>query len=77
MFTDDTESYSSTPRSSTDSLFCNLQNFVSDVKKWTTHSNLQLNEDKTELALLFDPTKSFDFPGVLKLPKGTYFIYFL
>ena len=38
---------------------------VSDIKKWTTYNNLQLNEDKTE-ALLFDPTKTL---GVLKLRK--------
>ena len=65
MFTDDTKFYNSTPRSSTDSLFCSMQNFVSDVKKWTIQNKLQLNEDKTE-ALLFDPTKTL---GVLKLRK--------
>ena len=69
MFADDTELYSSTPRSSTDSLVCNMQNCVSDVKKWTTHNKLQLNEDKTE-ALLFDPSKSSDLPDVLRLGQG-------
>ena len=63
MFADDTELHSSTPRSSTDSLFCNMSNCVSDVKKWTIHNKLQLNEDKTE-AVLFDPSKSSDLPDV-------------
>ena len=40
-----------------------MQNCVRDVKKWTIHNKLQLNEDKTE-ALLFDPSKSSDLPDV-------------
>ena len=39
-------------------LFCNMQNCASLVKKWTIHINLQLNRDKTE-ALLFDPSSCF------------------
>ena len=63
MFADDTKLYNAAPHSSTDSLFCSTQNCVSDVKKWTIHNKLQLNEDKTE-ALLFDPSKSSDLPDV-------------
>ena len=66
MFAHHTELYDSAPRSSTDSLFCNIQNCVSDVKKWTIHNKLQLNEDKTE-ALLFDPSSFSDLPGVLRI----------
>ena len=69
MFTDDTKFYNSTPRSSTDSLFCSMQNFVSDVKKWTIHNKLQLNEDKTE-ALLFEPSTSSDIPDVLDVGQS-------
>ena len=43
-----------------------MQNCVSDVKKWTIHNKLQLNEDKTE-APLFDPSKSSD---VLRLGQS-------
>ena len=69
MHADDTELYSSTPGSSPDFLFFNMQNCVSDVKKWTTHNKLQLNEDKTE-ALLFDPSKSSDLPDVLRIGQS-------
>ena len=69
MFADDTELYNWAPRSSTDSLFCNMQNCVSDVKKWTIHNKLQLNENKTE-ALLFDPSKSSDLPDVLRFGQS-------
>ena len=69
MFADDTELYNSAPRSSTDSLFCNMENCVSDVKKWTIHNKLQLNEVKTE-ALLFDPAKSSDLPDVLRVGQS-------
>ena len=65
MFADDFELYNSAPHSSTDSLVCNMQNCVSDVKKWTIHNKLQLNEDKTE-APLFDPSKSSGLPDVLR-----------
>ena len=46
-----------------------MQNCVSDVKKWTIHNRLQLNEDKTE-AQLFDPTKSSDLPNVLRIGQS-------
>ena len=69
MFVDDTELYNSAPRSSTDSLFCNMQKCVSNVKKWTIHNKLKLNEDKTE-ALLFDPSKSSDLPDVLRIGQS-------
>ena len=69
MFTNDTKFYNSIPRSSTDSLFFSKQNFVSDVKKWTIHNKLQLNEDKTE-ALLFDPSTSSDIPDVLEVGQS-------
>ena len=65
MFASDMELYNST-HSSTDSLFCNMQKCVSDVKKWTVHMKLQLNEDKTD-ALLFNQSKSSDLPDVLKI----------
>ena len=68
MFADDTELYNSAPRSSTDSLFCNMQNCVSDRKKWTIHK-FHLNEDKTE-ALLFGPTKSSNLPDVLRIGQN-------
>ena len=42
-----------------------MQNCVKDVKKWTIHNKLQLNENKTE-ALLFDPSKSPDLHDVLR-----------
>ena len=69
MFADDTELYNSAPFSSTDSLFFNMQNCVSDVKKWTIHNKLQVNEDKTE-ALLFDPSKSSALPNVLRIGQS-------
>ena len=65
MFASDMELYNST-HSSTDSLFCNMQKCVSDVKKWTVHIKLQLNEDKTD-ALLFNQSRSSDLPDVLKI----------
>ena len=43
MFAAGTELYNSPPRFSTDSLFCDLQFCVSNVKKWTIHNKLQLN----------------------------------
>ena len=64
MFASDMELYNST-HSSTDSLFCNMQKCVSDVKKWTVHIKLQLNEEKTD-ALLFNQSRSSDLPDVLK-----------
>ena len=42
---------------------------MSDVKKWTTHNKLQLNEDKTE-ALFFGPSRSSDLPDVLGVGQG-------
>ena len=48
-----------------------MQNCVSDVKKWTTHNKLQLNEDKTE-ALLFDPAKSSIFLMFLQSARVIY-----
>ena len=69
MFADDTELYNSAPRSSTDSLFCSMQDCVSDVKKWTIHNKLQLNEDKTE-ALLIDPSKSSHLPYLLRIGQS-------
>ena len=69
MFADDTKLYNAAPHSSTDSLFCSTQNCVSDVKKWTIHNKLQLNEDKTE-ALLFDPSTFSDLPGVLRIGQS-------
>ena len=65
MFASDMELYNST-HSSTDSLFCNMQKCVNDVKKWTVHIKLQLNEDKTD-ALLFNQSRSSDLPDVLKI----------
>ena len=61
MFAEDTELYSSTPHSTTDSLFCNMHNCVSDVKKWTIHNKLQLSERE---ALLFNPSTSSHLPDV-------------
>ena len=61
MFAEDRKLYSSTPHSTIDSLFCNIHNCVSDVKKWTIHNKLQLNERE---ALLFNPSKSSDLPDV-------------
>ena len=49
-----------------------MENCVSDVKKWTIHNKLQLNEDKTE-ALLFDPSKSSDLPNVLRIGQSDVF----
>ena len=46
-----------------------MQNCVSDVKKWTIHNKLQLNEDKTE-AQLFDPSESSDLPDVLRIGQS-------
>ena len=46
-----------------------MQNCVKDVKKWTIHNKLQLNEVKTE-ALLFDPAKSSDLPDVLRVGQS-------
>ena len=46
-----------------------MQNCVKDVKKWTIHNKLQLNEDNTE-ALLFDPSKSSDHPDVLRIGQS-------
>ena len=46
-----------------------MQYCVRDVKKWTIHNKLQLNEDKTE-ALLFDPSKSSDLPDVLRIGQS-------
>ena len=46
-----------------------MQNCVSDVKKWTIHNKLQLNEDNTE-ALLFDPSKSSDLPDVFRFGQS-------
>ena len=66
MFVDDTELYNLAPRFSIDSLFCNMENCVIDVQKWTIHNKLQLNEDKTE-DLLFDPSKFSDHPDVLTI----------
>ena len=63
MFAEDTELYSSTPHSTTDSLFCNIHNCVSDVKKWTIHNKLQLSERE---ALLFNPSTSSHLPDVQK-----------
>ena len=42
---------------------------VSDVKKWTIHNKFRLNGDYTE-ALLFDPSKSFDPPDVLRIGQS-------
>ena len=69
MFDNDTELCNSTPRSSTESLFCNTQNCVSDVKKWTIHSKFPLNAEQND-ALLFHPSKSSDPPHVLKMDKS-------
>ena len=70
MFANDMELYNSTPRSTTDSLrFCSMQNCVSDVKRWTIHNRLQLNEDRTE-ALPCDPSKSSDLPDVLNTDQS-------
>ena len=69
MFADDTDLCNSTPRSSTDFLFCNVKNCVSDEKKCTIHKRLQLNEYQIE-ALLFDPSKSSDLPDDLKTGHG-------
>ena len=69
MFDNDTEMCNSTHRSSTESLFCNTQNCVSDVKKWTIHSKFQLNEEQNE-ALHFDPSQSSDPPDVLKIDRN-------
>ena len=55
--------YSSTPHSTTDSLFCNIHNCVSEVKKWTIHKKLQLSERE---ALLFNPSTSSHLPDVQK-----------
>ena len=49
-----------------------MQNCVSDVKKWTIHNKLQLNENKTE-ALLFDPSKSSTFLMFLESVRVMYF----
>ena len=49
--------------------FCNMQNCVSDVEKWTTHNKIHLNKDKTE-ALLFGPSKSSDLPDVLRIDQS-------
>ena len=52
MFADDTELYSSGPRDQADALFDDMQSCILDVKEWTVHNKLQLNEDKTEALLL-------------------------
>ena len=58
--------------SETTKTFRNNQNFQR-CQKWTIHHKLHLNEDETE-ALLFDPSRSSDFPDVLKI--GQYDIPF-
>lgn len=67
MFANDTELYNSTHCSITDSLVCNIQNCVSNVKKKEKRKKsgppttgwMKLNKNKTE-ALLFDLFKSSD-----------------
>ena len=55
MFADDTELPKSDTRDNTDSVLTAMQACVSDVKQWTVHNTLQLNQDKTE-AVLTDPS---------------------
>ena len=45
-----------------------MQFCVSDVKDWSLVNKLQLNEDKTEDALLLDPCQSANLPA--SLPVG-------
>ena len=59
MFADDTELYKSVSRDKIPSLLNAMQRCVADVKLWTMHNKLQLNEDKTE-ALLTSPSVSAD-----------------
>ena len=66
MFADDTELYKSETRDNIDSVLTAMQTCVSDVKQWTLHNKLQLNEDKTE-ALLIDPSKFPSHPESLMI----------
>ena len=69
MFADDTELYRSAAPTHLASLFTDIQSCISDVKEWTFHNKLQLNEDKTE-ALLLTSSKSSDLPSSLKVGQN-------
>ena len=66
MFADDTELYKSVSRDKNPSLLNVMQRCAADVKRWTSHNELQLNEDKSK-ALLTSPFVSADLPLNLKI----------
>ena len=55
-----------------DSLFCNMQNCISDMNKWTFHNKLQLNKDETEALLftVFNQPYSCNIPDVPKIGQS-------
>ena len=66
-----TELYRSAVPTHLASLFTDIQSCISDVKEWTFHNKLQLNEDKTE-ALLLTSSKSSNLPSSLKVGHNDY-----
>ena len=69
MFADDTELYKSVSRDHIPYLIDAMQRCVADVKRWTIHIKLQLNEYKTE-TLLSILSVSANLPLYLKIGQS-------
>ena len=69
MLADDTELYRSDVPTHFASLVTDIQSCMNDVKEWTFHNKLQLNEDKTE-ALLLTSSKFSDLLSSLKVGQN-------
>lgn len=74
MFADDTELCQSFGRSDINSLLLARESCVSYTKDWTLVNKLQLNEDKTEAALLLRPSYSAYLPASLQM--GYTYVHF-
>ena len=68
-FADDSQLYDSVPPEQLDSLLCNMQSCVDDVKFWMMKNKLQPTAGKTE-ALLFDPQNSPNLPLSIKIGQN-------
>ena len=68
-FAGDRQLYDSVPPEQLDSLLCNMQSCVDDVKFWMMKNKLQPTAGKTE-ALLFDPQNSPNLPLSIKIGQN-------
>ena len=76
-FADDNQLYKETVPDQIQTTIETMQNCIIDVKLWTTHNKLQLNDSKTESTLLKTHRSSVNFPLPSSMRTGNSEVIFV